>query len=61
MENYDGWTLKSKCLHISFCHYTRREVIAHVETVIKEPWATYRLKVTHKIVKIKLEEVKSWK
>ena len=56
--NYDGWTLKSKCLHLSFCHYTRKEVIDHVETVIREPWTKYRLRGTHKIVKIKLMEVK---
>ena len=57
-KKYDGWTLKSNEPHLSFCHSTRREVIAHVETVIKEPWAKYRLKGTHKIVKIKLVEVK---
>lgn len=58
MKKYDGWVLKSgKYLHIGFLHYTRREVIDHVEKVIPETWKNHRKKGTHKIVKVKLVEV----
>ena len=60
--NYDGWTLKASSksgerLCLNFCHNTRKEVIEHIEKLIPEPWAEYRLKGTHKIVKVKLMEV----
>ena len=60
--NYDGWTLKAlsesnERLSLTFCHNTRKEVIEHIEKLIPESWAKYRLKGTHEIVKIKLMEV----
>lgn len=61
--NYDGWTLKAlnesgERLCLNFCHNTRKEVIEHIEKLIPESWAKYRLKGTHEIVKVKLMEVK---
>ena len=61
--NYDGWTLKAlnksgERLWLTFCHNTRKEVIEHLEKLIPESWAKYRLKGTHEIVKIKLVELK---
>lgn len=62
MAEYDGWTLKTLSesggkLSLSFCHNIRKEVIEHIEKIIPESWAEYRLKGTHKIVKVKLIEM----
>ena len=62
MAEYDGWTIKisifNPFLHIFMFAETRTEVVKKFEKLMGESWREYRRRGTHKIVKVKLVEVK---
>lgn len=59
-KDYDGWTVKAgKYLREKFFRDTREDVIREFERLMgKGSWRRYRRGSTHKIVKVKLVEVK---
>ena len=65
MKDYDGWAMKSFGRIMSWsCQATRREVIKWFESnndLQKYPqfkWKNFRRRGTHKIVKVRIIEVK---
>lgn len=60
MAEYDGWALKSgNWLRPGFVCYTRKDIITKFEKIMgKGSWGKYRRRGFHKIVKVKIIEVK---